>query len=77
MFSFRIDARAHHLPDTIQIEIRYGWWGEKDSILTEIVPKERFCTDKRFSTYVLDSLVDKAKQVLSESVLTTQQEGSR
>jgi hypothetical protein len=66
MFSFRIDARAHYMPDSIRIVIRYGWLGGVDSELTEIVPKERFCTDKRFAEYVLDSLLDKAKQVLWE-----------
>lgn len=66
MFSFRIDAIAHFLPDSIQLVIRYGSLGGPESELTEIVPKERFCSDKMFSKYVLDSLVDKAKRVLEE-----------
>lgn len=67
MFKFSIRAYKHHLQDAFTIRMEYGWDTDKNmSILEEVLPRERFCSDKNFSKYVIDSLMEKARSSLIE-----------
>ena len=59
---FSMTALKYFRPDYLEIKMEYGFDNKKDHILTEIVPKERFYNEKKFTEYIIKSMFDKAEQ---------------
>lgn len=64
MFCFNMRAYNHIRPEFLEIRMEF-WFDENPErqTLTEIIPKDRFFDDEKYSKYVIDSMFDKSKQM--------------
>jgi hypothetical protein len=63
MFAFTITANEYFREGFLEIRMRYKFDDNSEwTILTEIVPRERFYKDKDFAQRVVDNLFDKSRQ---------------
>lgn len=72
MFCFNIKSYKSEREGFIEIRMEYWLNEDKErSIMVEFVPREKFCDDKKYSEYILDSMFFKAKQNIWNKLTNT------
>ncbi len=71
MFEFVMSAYKYDRVGYTEIRMQYRI-NENDQwqILTEIIPRERFCEDKLFAQRTIDNLFDRARREVLNSIDT-------
>ena len=69
MFEFSMLAHKYFREGYIEIRMKYRF-GEYESWqeIIEIVPKERFCEDKKYAERIIDNLFDRSRREVKNSM---------